>query len=130
MAQSLVEAVPKAADWLERVLVTTRYSAAVELDPELFVVISAPVEPAMLPAVALVVDLWPSSPIIISLAFDVDTLVTVGTPVVLAEAVLADPSNGLAVLTPEIPNTITLSPLVSLAAKVTVTEVKVEVVIA
>jgi hypothetical protein len=84
----------------------------------------------MLPAVALVVDLWPSSPIIISLAFDVDTLVTVGTPVVLAEAVLADPSNGLAVLTPEIPNTITLSPLVSLAAKVTVTEVKVEVVIA
>lgn len=80
IAQSVVEGAPKATDWLESVPVTILSSAPVPDDPTVEALISVPVVPAMLPAVGEVVDLAPSSPIIMSFAIDVVTPVTVGAP--------------------------------------------------
>ena len=82
MAQSLLVLVPKVTVALDNVELTISDSAAAAVEPVVGVrTIESPAPVGggvMVPAVARVVDLWPSSPIIRSLAFAVDTVATDG----------------------------------------------------
>jgi hypothetical protein len=124
MAQSALVLVPKLTVALESVALTTSSSAA-EF-PTVLVTDWISVKPV--PAVSVVADLLPSSPIIMSFAFEVDTPVTDGAPVVVPVAVYGRPvweSNGLLVFAPDIPNATAETPLVaSPVVKVTVKEIE------
>ena len=117
MAQSALVLVPKVTVALDSTAVTPPSSAAEFPTVLVCALIKVRVVEGedMVPAVSVVADLLPSSPIIRSFAFEVDTPVTVGSPVAVPVAVNGRPeceSNGLPVFAPEMPKAIAESPFV------------------